>query len=173
MRVYDRNKKLLLKIGILILIGLLVSGIWVFKNIGSDKKVANSTEFALDATENFDIDKLLSSGLPVMIDFGSDSCIPCKEMAPTLKELNKEFEGKVIIKFVDVWKNPEAAKDFPIKVIPTQLFFDKDGNPYKPSDDINQMILYSNKETNEHVFTAHEGGLSKEEIIKILEELGA
>ncbi|OLN32939.1 Thioredoxin [Desulfosporosinus metallidurans] len=40
-----------------------------------------------------------------MIDFGADSCVPCKEMAPVLKKLNTEMQGKAIVKFVDVWKN--------------------------------------------------------------------
>ena len=69
-----------------------------------------------------------------MIDFGADSCIPCKEMAPVLKELNEELRGKVIIKFVDVWKYQSLAEGYPISVIPTQVFFDKDGKPYTPKD---------------------------------------
>ncbi len=48
-------------------------------------------------------------GFPIIIDFGADSCIPCKEMAPVLKKLNEEWQGKVIVKFVDVWKYPDAA----------------------------------------------------------------
>lgn len=160
------------KVSILILIGLLVLGVWIVKNKSNTEKDIDSIDYALDATDNFDIEKLLSYGVPVMIDFGSDSCIPCKEMEPTLKELNEELEGKAIIKFVDVWKNPDAANGFPLKVIPTQFFFDKEGNPYTPNNNSSNLILYSNKEDGEHIFTAHEGGMEKDEIIKILKEMG-
>ena len=67
-----------------------------------------------------------------MIDFGANSCIPCKEMAPILKTLNAEMQGKAIIKFVDVWKNTDAANDFPVQVIPTQVLIAADGTPYAP-----------------------------------------
>lgn len=43
-----------------------------------------ASKFDLEATNNFNLDELKSYGLPMIIDFGSDSCIPCKEMAPTL-----------------------------------------------------------------------------------------
>lgn len=134
----------------------------------------NSSEFDLEATSNLDMDKLLSYGLPVIIDFGADSCIPCKEMAPILAELNEELRGKAIVKFVDVWKNADAAQVVPLRVIPTQFFFDKDGNPYVPSDpESSGFLMYGDEETNEHYFTAHEGGMTKDEILAVLEELGA
>jgi thioredoxin 1 len=133
----------------------------------------NSSEFGLDATNDLDLDKILSYGLPVIIDFGADSCIPCKEMAPVLKELNEELRGKAIVKFVDVWKNADAAQAVPLKVIPTQFFFDKDGNPYVPSDaQTISFTMYGNQKTNEHLFTAHEGGLTKDQILAVLKELG-
>jgi thioredoxin 1 len=49
--------------------------------------------------------EIKSYGVPFVIDFGSDSCIPCKEMAPVLETLHEEFQGKAIVHFVDVWKN--------------------------------------------------------------------
>lgn len=128
--------------------------------------------FALDATEDFDLEGILSYGLPVIIDFGSDSCIPCKEMAPILEELNEELRGTVMVKFVDVWKNGDAAAQIPLRVIPTQFFFDKDGNPYVPSDENSDFIMYGNEDTGEHLFTAHEGPMEKEEILAVFEEMG-
>lgn len=128
--------------------------------------------FGLDATDDFDLEKILSLGLPVIIDFGSDSCIPCKQMAPTLEELNEELQGKVIVKFVDVWKNADAAAEIPLRVIPTQFFFDKDGNPYVSSDENSAFIMYEHKDTGEHLFTAHEGPMEKEDILAVFEEMG-
>jgi thioredoxin 1 len=63
-----------------------------------------------------------------MIDLGADSCIPCKMMAPILQKLEKEYQGKAAIVFVDVWKDKAPARRFGVRTIPTQIFFDKDGN---------------------------------------------
>ena len=131
-----------------------------------------NTDFLLAATK-IDLDKLKSYGLPIIIDFGADSCIPCKEMAPVLKKLNQEWQGKVIVKFVDVWKYPDASGDFPLQVIPTQFFFDAQGKPFVPSDPEGmQMIMYSLKDTQEHVYTAHQGGLTEEQFRAIFKEMG-
>lgn len=51
------------------------------------------------------------AGLPRMVDFGADKCIPCKQMAPILAELKTEYAGKATIEFIDVWKNPGAGCD--------------------------------------------------------------
>ena len=116
---------------------------------------------------------LTSYELPIIIDFGADSCIPCKEMAPVLKTLNVEMQGAAIIKFVDVWKNEDVANDFPIQVIPTQIFINADGTPYVPSDDIKiEFTMYSTKDTNEHVFTIHQGGLTEDQMRRILTDMG-
>ena len=94
-------------------------------------------------------------------------------MAPVLKKLNQEWQGKVIVKFVDVWKYPDASGDFPLQVIPTQFFFDAQGKPYVPSDPEGmQMIMYSLKDTQEHVYTAHQGGLTEEQFRAIFKEMG-
>jgi thioredoxin len=133
----------------------------------------DASEFALNVTSELDMEQLKSYGLPIIIDFGADTCIPCKEMAPVLKELNESLRGKAIVKFVDVWKYQEIGVNFPIQVIPTQFFFDKNGKPYSPSDDIGiKFTMYNRNDNNEHVYTVHEGGLSKEEMLTILEELG-
>ena len=86
--------------------------------------ITDHPDFELEA-KSIDLEKLRTYGLPIIIDFGADSCIPCKEMAPVLKKLNAEMRGSVIVKFVDVWKNGGAADGFPIQVIPTQLFLQR------------------------------------------------
>ncbi len=154
---------------VLILIAAAITAVYLIKNTGIP--AFDESVYALDATEDFDLDEILSYGLPVMIDFGSDSCIPCKEMAPVLNELNGELRGKAIVKFVDVWVNTEAAGKIPLRVIPTQFFFDKDGKPYVPGEG-SSFLLYQNNETGEHVFTAHEGGMSKEDILSVFRDLG-
>ena len=50
-------------------------------------------------------------GVVTMIDLGADKCIPCKMMAPIMAKLEKAYEGKAAIVFIDVWKHNEQADD--------------------------------------------------------------
>jgi thioredoxin 1 len=66
------------------------------------------------------------------IELGSVRCIPCKKMMPIMKEIEKEYGGQVKVVFHDVWTKegkPYAAR-YKIKLIPTQVFLDKDGKEY-------------------------------------------
>ena len=138
-------------------------------------QTVTNEDFLLEA-EAINLEQLLTYQLPIMIDFGSDSCIPCKAMAPVLQAMNTEMQGKAIIKFVDVWKHPRGAGTFPIQVIPTQVFYHADGSPYVPSDAAKQsgltFTLYQRKSTGEHVMTVHQGGLTEADLRLILGELG-
>lgn len=173
---------------VVVIVAALVLSVWILKNQSEkallstnqiessipDSEVTeelDTSEFELNVTTELDMEQLKSYGLPIVIDFGADTCIPCKEMAPVLSELNESLKGKAIIKFVDVRKYREIGKDFPMKTIPTQFFFDKDGNPYSPSDSID--IKFTNYNINDkHVYTVHQGGLTKDQMLTILEELG-
>lgn len=92
-----------------------------------------------------------ATALPRILDLGADKCAACKELAPILAELKKEYDGKAVVDFIDVWKNPTAAEPYDVRVIPTQIFFDRTG-----------------KEV-----WRHEGFLPKSEIVAKLKELGA
>lgn len=65
--------------------------------------------------------------LPRLVDVGADKCIPCKLMAPILKELKSEYAGRLTVEFIDAWKNPDAGKQYGVRLIPTQIFFDAEG----------------------------------------------
>ncbi|WP_371418670.1 thioredoxin family protein [Desulforhopalus sp. IMCC35007] len=67
-------------------------------------------------------------GVVTMVDLGAKKCIPCKMMAPILEELEKEYKDRAAIVFIDVWVNPDAGKKFGIRAIPTQIFYDAEGN---------------------------------------------
>lgn len=84
-------------------------------------------EPATPATVDTPAKGVAKPGLPRLVDLGSTTCIPCKELAPILEELKKEFKGKVSVEFIDVTKNPAAADEYKITVIPTQVFIDGAG----------------------------------------------
>lgn len=65
--------------------------------------------------------------LPRLLDLGADKCIPCKQMAPLLEELKKEYAGKLEVVFIDVWKDGKTGQAYGIRSIPTQIFYDADG----------------------------------------------
>jgi thioredoxin 1 len=65
--------------------------------------------------------------LPKLVDLGADKCIPCKMMAPILEELKNEYQGRMEVVFIDVWKNPGAGDAYGVQTIPTQIFFDASG----------------------------------------------
>lgn len=111
----------------------------------------------------------------MIVDYGADSCIPCKEMAPVLEKANEAYRGKAFIKFINVWDYPDAANNVPIQVIPTQVLVNADGTPFVPSEGLASQIeflMYSHRETGEHVFTVHQGGLTEEQMRMILKEMG-
>ncbi len=169
------NRKKLFKIVVPIAIVLAVALIWFLKNAESQQPAPvadDDSDFALHAAGPIDLEQLKSYGLPIIIDFGADACAPCKEMAPVLEELNRDLRGRAIIKFVDVWKNPEYAQGYRISAIPTQFFFDANGKPFDPQSPIGlRLYRYANEE-GEHILTAHVGGMTKEQLLSVLEEMG-
>lgn len=173
------NKKII-SVVVIVVVVVAIAGIWIIKNNQKNEEkqenvsqnIEQNPDFKFNVTSEIDIEKLKSYGIPIIIDFGSDSCIPCKQMEPSLKSLNSELQEKAIVRFVDVWKYQNLASDYPIQMIPTQIFIDSKGNPYTPTDtDKYELGFIKDKEGN-HVFTTHVGPLTKAEMLDILKEMG-
>ena len=88
--------------------------------------------------------------VPKLLDFGRGKCIPCKKMAPILKELSEEYKDRVIIKIIEIDQESGLTTANKIRLIPTQIFFDA---------------------KNQEVFR-HEGFMSKEDIKKVFLKMG-
>ena len=65
---------------------------------------------------------VLKSSVPVILDFYATWCRPCKMLAPELKALQKEYEGKLVIYKIDVDKERELARFFGVQAMPTIYF---------------------------------------------------
>lgn len=66
--------------------------------------------------------------MPVIIDFYATWCGPCQSMAPMLKRLAHDYEGRVKVLKVDVDKNQALAIAARILSIPTLFFITKEGD---------------------------------------------
>jgi thioredoxin 1 len=86
------------------------------------------------------------------VELGSVGCIPCKRMQPIMREIEKEYEGQVKVIFYDVRTNAGRpyAQQYRIRVIPTQVFLDKNGKEY----------------------FRHEGFFPKDELVEVLKRQG-
>ncbi len=76
---------------------------------------------------SFADETVIGNGKPVLLEFGSDYCRPCREMKPVLEQLDKQFSGIFTVAYVDIWKKEALAEQYQISVIPTQIFFDAEG----------------------------------------------
>ena len=94
--------------------------------------------------------EIAQSPLPKLLDFGRGKCIPCKAMAPILKELSEEYKDRVIVKIIEIDHERGLTETNRIRLIPTQIFFDAK----------NQEVL------------RHEGFMSKDDIKKVFQKMG-
>jgi thioredoxin 1 len=72
--------------------------------------------------KNFD-QEVLSSDLPVLVDFWAAWCGPCRAISPMVEELAKEFTGKVKVTKLDVDENPAIPSQYGVRGIPTLILF--------------------------------------------------
>jgi thioredoxin 1 len=112
-----------------VVLALAVAGVLVMKHAG--KKETLPTPLAgttLPGVETSSTNAVMQAkALPLLVDLGAGKCIPCKLMAPILEELKTTLAGKLTVQFIDVWQNPDAGKQYGIKMIPTQIFYDAQG----------------------------------------------
>jgi thioredoxin 1 len=71
--------------------------------------------------------EVLKSDVPVLVDYWAEWCGPCKQIAPVLDQLAKEYEGKLKVVKINVDENQETPKKYNVRGIPTLMLF-KNGN---------------------------------------------
>ena len=74
-----------------------------------------------------ELKQALVSGKPVLVDFGANSCLPCRQMRPVLKEIGSQYSEKARVLVIDVYKYQKLAQEHKVMLIPTLVFFDPKG----------------------------------------------
>ena len=135
-----------IKIGIVVALVIVVGVVIAMKNRQVDPAPNETTQ---PKPTNQPVPKP-TTGVPRLVDLGASACIPCKMMAPILEELKQDYAGRLRVDFYDVWKRPGVGREYGIRIIPTQIFYDPKGKE----------------------LWRHEGFLSKEDILGKWKELG-
>ncbi len=94
----------------------------------------------------------LRRAMITFVELGSVKCIPCRQMQPVMKAIEQKYGAQVKVLFHDVWteEGRPMAKQYNIRLIPTQVFLDSKGKE----------------------FFRHEGFLPEDEIHKLLQKRG-
>ena len=79
---------------------------------------------------NFE-EEVLSSEIPVLLDYWAEWCGPCKMIAPILNDIADEYSGKIKIAKLNIDENPGTPAKFGVRGIPTLMIFKSGSNTYQ------------------------------------------
>ena len=130
------------KVIILIAMCLAVVGIYLGKNVFFKKEAPKEQVKVEGAKEQ-------ASNMPSLLEFSTETWPACVQMVSVMKEVKKEYEGRVAVKTLIVnesEENYELAGKYNIRVVPTLIFLNADGSEYK------RIEVFTPKKEIEEIF---------------------
>jgi thioredoxin 1 len=99
----------------------------VILNTGStltqNQEHVSMAENVINVTDSSFEKDVLKSEVPVVVDFWAEWCMPCRMIAPSLEEIAKDMDGKILVAKLNVDDCPTTAQKYGIRSIPTLLIF--------------------------------------------------
>lgn len=92
---------------------------------------------------NQSFSEIIKGDTPVLVDFYTDWCGPCKMMVPILKKLKNRMGDQINIIKIDAEKNPAAAIRYQVRGVPTLILFQKGKILWQQSGVVQAEQLYS------------------------------
>jgi len=68
-------------------------------------------------------EQVIKSEQPVLVDFWAEWCGPCRQIAPIIKQLATDYDGRIKVAKLNVDESPQTAGKYGIRSIPTVLAF--------------------------------------------------
>ncbi|MBE2188729.1 MAG: thioredoxin fold domain-containing protein [Candidatus Kapabacteria bacterium] len=95
-----------------------------------------------------DFEALLKTDKPVLIDFHTVWCAPCRKMAPIIDEIEEEYKNKAIVMRIDVDKSKDVGNAYNIKGVPVFILFKNGKEIWKHNGMISEEELKKQIENN-------------------------
>jgi thioredoxin 1 len=110
--------------------------------------------------------EVLTSELPVLLEFSAEWCGPCKQMAPDLLALARELEGKAKVVTLDIDKSPNIPRQMGVQSVPTFVVF-HGGRPV--GGKVGAMRKAELRALLEPYLPRAEGAIRPEELVQLLQ----